>query len=823
MSLFVKKRSGNLEHIDYAKINNRIKYLVLQEPALSISYDEIVRDIISTVKNEITTIELDEYAARLCAGKRHLDNEYSILAARIAVSNHHKNTKNSFYETMTSLNINGFLDKKFINFVTENAEQLDKIIDYTRDYSLDYFGHMTAVKSYLLKQNSNICERMQHLYLRVATALYLPDISLIKECYDLLSTGKISHATPTLYNAGTNNGQLASCFLLGMKDSIDEKNGIGSLWNSTAKISKRAGGIGVCLTNIRGNGSLIRGTNGISDGIIPLCKVLNDISRYVNQGGKRKGSFAIYLEPWHIDVEAFLDLRRNHGNEEDRARDLFTALWIPDIFMKRVCQAFETGLPVAWSLMCPDKILSGDTQRLYELHGDEFDKKYLEYEQKGNYIKIIPDIRTLWFAILSSQQETGTPYILFKDSINKKNNQANLGTIRTSNLCAEIVEYSDDSEHAVCNLASIPLSNYIKDGKFDFDELFKVSCKTLINLDRIIDTTYYPTKHNKKSNMRHRPVGLGVQGLADTFIKLRMPFDSLEARILNKQIFETIYYGCMHASMTISKERHIAIKTLKENGYVPHMEVGDDTNTFIRNHGIKNMNITHAEFNRSEFFGSYSSYIGTPMHSGKFQFDLWGDFCPDSINKWDWAALRKEIDIYGIRNSLTTAIMPTASTAILNQCTECIEPIKSNIYTRRTLNGEYVIYNTYLQTDLKQCGLWTDSIKKKIIECRGSIQTILEIPIELRNLYKTAFEIKQKVIIDLAADRAPFIDQTQSMNLFFTAPTNSLLTNCFIYGWKAGLKTGIYYLRRQAAVNALQFTITNSQEEEEPVCYSCSA
>ena len=829
MSLYVKKRNGKLEHIDYSKINNRIKYLVLQEPKLHVSYDEIVRDIISTVKNEITTAELDEYSARLCAGKRHIDNEYSILAARIAVSNHHKNTLSSFVETMKLLHDGNFLDVNFMEFLIANADKLEAMIDYSRDYNLDYFGHMTAVKSYLLN-NYAISERMQHLYLRVATALHYPSLALIKESYDLLSTGKISHATPTLYNSGTKNGQLASCFLLGMRDSIDEKNGIGALWNSAAKISKRAGGIGICLSNIRGNGSKIRGTNGQSDGIVPLCKVLNDISRYVNQGGKRKGSFAIYLEPWHTDIEAFLELRKNHGNEEDRARDLFTALWIPDIFMRRVVKAFQDDVAVPWSLMCPDYLAPKQGQeqeqgqeqgqeheqkrRLHELHNEEFDERYEYNEAHGHVTKTIPDIRTLWFAILSSQQETGTPYILYKDSINRKNNQANLGTIRTSNLCAEIVEYSDDSEHAVCNLASIPLHNYCtKDEEFDFDELFRVSCIALRNLDNVIDRSWYPTKETHRSNIRHRPVGLGVQGLADVFIKLRMPFDSEEARKLNRDIFETIYYGCMHASMTLAKERHEIIVSLKSSGFIPEISAG-----VISNHGIPGFIITSEEYLRDGFYGTYSSYVGSPMHSGKFQYHLWGAYPSD---RWDWSHLCAEIAKYGVRNSLTTAVMPTASTAIMQQCTECIEPIKSNIYTRRTLNGEYVIYNTYLQLDLKERGLWTDSIKKKIIECRGSIQTITEIPQDLRDLYKTAFEIKQKVIIDMAADRGPFVDQTQSMNLFFAAPTNSLLTNCFIYGWKAGLKTGIYYLRRQAAVNALQFTVNEKPDETE--CLTCSA
>ena len=835
--LYVKKRNGILEHVNFNKITNRIKYLVegvtrdgsyIGKP-LSISYDEIIRDIITTIKNEITTVELDEYAARLCASKRHIDEEYAILSARIAVSNHHKNTIGNYADTMkimyNSIDEVGdnapLITEALYHYTQENRDILESYIDYARDYNLDYFGQMTIVGSYLMRghtTSASIQERMQHLYMRVAVALHMPDYDKIKETYDALSKdgGYLSHATPTLYNAGTPLGQLASCFLMGTKDSIDEKTGIGALWGNTAKISKRAGGIGISLTNIRGTNSRIRGTNGKSDGIIPLCKVLNDISRYVNQGGKRKGSFAIYLEPWHTDIEAFLDLRKNHGDEDARARDLFTAMWMPDLFMKRLEQSITTGLPVAWSLMCPDASHIKTDKRLCDIHSEEFEALYEKYEKLGLVKKVIPDIRTLWFKILTAQQETGTPYLLFKDSINRKNNQSNLGTIKSSNLCAEIVEYSDDSEHAVCNLASIPLQRFVKESVFDHVSLLNIAKIALRNLDRIIDITYYPTKETKKSNRSHRPVGLGVQGLADTFIMLCMPFDSPDAAILNRDIFETIYFACMTESMNIARERHIFIME-----YLKTNDVNDIIYESKYEHAIAtNMpgkyKFTRAELSRDSHWGSYSSFIGSPLHSGKFQFDLWETDM--STSSRDWESLRKDIMQYGVRNSLTTAIMPTASTAIIYKSIECIEPIKSNIYTRRTLNGEFVVYNNYLQADLKKLNLWDESMQRQIIANRGSIQAIPEIPANIKALYRTAYELKQKVIIDLARGRSPFIDQTQSMNLFFQAPNNTLLTNCFMYGWKSGLKTGVYYIRRQAAVNAIQFTVEAKEE-----CLSCSA
>lgn len=835
-SLHVKKRNGSLEKIDYNKIKNRIEFLCKGElqngdiigKELDICYDKIVISVISSIKDGITTQELDEYAAKLCIMHTHEDINFAILGARIAVSNHQKNTLDSFSATMNCLynNKDGPLITKELNdYIQTNAEELNSYINYLRDYNLDYFGHKTLYESYFIKSNYDnkiIRERTQYLYMRIAVALHLNNMEKIKETYDILSEngGYVSHATPTMYNAGTQFGQLASCFLTGMKDSMEEENGIPHLWTHCSKISKRAGGIGICLSNIRGEGSLIRGTNGNSSGIVPLCKVLNDISRYVNQGGRRKGSFAVYLEPWHIDIEAFIKLKKNHGFEDERARDLFLGLWIPNLFMKRLITALESdesAEPVLWSLMCPDKSYIPGRPRLYDVHSEEFEELYLELEAKSLYIKQI-NIRDLWNEIIFAQQETGVPYILYKDHINSKNNQANLGTIRTSNLCAEIVEYSDDNEHAVCNLASIALQRMIKIEEdelplYDFHKLYDIAYKTLINLDRVIDITFYPTELTKRSNFRHRPVGLGVQGLADVFILMRMPFESVEAELLNKIIFETIYLACLTASKDLAKARQEFLEGLE---FTP--EFPDSCSDIDLATNLGNFNLTYGEYKRTKYIGAYSSFEGSPLSYGQFQFDLWNEKELHYPEKW--TELREEILKYGVRNSLTTAIMPTASTASILKSVECIEPLKSNIYTRRVLSGEYIIVNSYLQNDLKKIGLWNKDISNAIMENRGSIQSIEKIPLELRNLYKTAFEIKQKSVIDLARGRAPFIDQTQSMNLFFTDPTLQKLTSSHIYSWKVGLKTGMYYLRRQAAIKSVQFVIDNIKEE---ACESCSA
>jgi|688.fasta_scaffold01965_38 ribonucleoside-diphosphate reductase alpha chain len=849
-SLYVRKRNGELEKIDYNKINNRIEFLcrgelqngtIIGKP-LDICYDKIVISVISSIKNGITTQELDILAAKICINHIHEDIDFGQLGARIAVSNHQKTTLNSFYKTMDALYHNKdknnqhapLLTREFYNFVKNNAEELESFIDYKRDYQLDYFGHMTLFESYLLRtkmgsvgpgEDSYLKERAQHLYMRIAVALYM-NVSMekIKETYDILSKdgGYVSHATPTMYNAGAPLGQLASCFLTGMEDSMDAENGIPDLWNHCAKISKRAGGIGICLSNIRCSGSLIRGTNGNSSGIVPLCKVFNDISRYVNQGGKRNGSFAVYLEPWHGDIEVFIQLKKNHGVEDARARDLFLALWIPDLFMKRLIEAYNENKPVVWSLMCPDQSFIPGGPRLYDVHSEDFEKLYLTLEKEKLYVKQIEDIRELWKEIIFAQQETGVPYILYKDHINNKNNQANLGTIRCSNLCAEIVEYSSPDEHSVCNLASVALQRFVKYDEsglpyYDFAGLQNICYKTLINLDRIIDITFYPTKFTRKSNFRHRPVGLGVQGLADAFILMRFPFESPEAAKLNRQIFETIYFACMSSSKDLAKMRYEFINGL-EFEPIFAIDTNEDTDLALN---LGNFNLTRGEWLRAgkKYVGSYSTFEGSPLSLGKFQFDLWTGTVLDSELNYDWESLRAEILKYGVRNSLTTAVMPTASTASILRSVECIEPLKSNIYTRRILKGEFVNVNTYLQNDLKNLGLWNKQISKKIMEHRGGIQFIHEIPISLRQLYKTAYEIKKKCIIDLAKDRGPFIDQTQSMNLFFEEPTIKDLTSSHIYSWKVGLKTGMYYLRRMPATNAAQFVLEGEKEE----CTSCSA
>lgn len=823
--LRVKKRDGTLEEALFDKVTNRIKYLckgvlkdgtVIGEP-LDVGYAEIARNVISNITDGISTRELDEYAARLCATRVDENYQYAVLAGRIAVSNHHKNTLSSFSDTMKLLyencdpqgNERPLLRRTFIKSVMRNRAAIEEMINYERDYNIDYFGFMTLEKSYFLNRKTpsiTVVERPQHVYMRIAVALHGDDLVKVKETYDLLSNGYVSHASPTMYNAGTTSEQLSSCFLLGIEDSMDDDGGIPDCWKSCARISKRAGGIGVGITPIRGTGSLIRGVNGPSDGIIPMIRVFNDIARYVNQGGRRKGAFAVYLEPWHPDITGFLELKKNHGKEEARARDLFYGLWIPDIFMRRVEKAFEEDKAVPWTLMCPDASHKRGYPRLYDIYGTEFDRIYEEYERDGLGVGVIPDIRDLWFDILKSQKETGVPYMLYKDHVNNKNNQSNIGTIRNSNLCAEIVEYSDHKEHAVCNLASIVLQQFVVttasgDKAYDFSKLFDVARITLKNLDRVIDINFYPTIETKRSNMRHRPVGLGVQGLADAFILMGYPFDSPEAERLNRKIFETIYFGCMTGSMELAREREETLLAIKEK-YGSRLTFTDE---FTPSEPLA-VPLIESEYNRTKYLGSYSSFEGSPLSMGKFQFDLWGEV-PDSELGWKWDELRANILRYGARNSLTTAIMPTASTASILKSVECIEPIKSNLYTRRVLSGEFVLTNQYLQMDLMKRGLWINSVRRKLVANRGSVQDIEEIPTDLKELYKTAFELKQKTIIDLARSRAPFIDQTQSMNGFFKDPSNKVLTSFHIYGWKQGLKTGMYYCRRLTMAAPIQFTV----------------
>ncbi|MEP6610333.1 MAG: ribonucleoside-diphosphate reductase subunit alpha [Mucilaginibacter sp.] len=752
--MFVVKRDGKRESVKFDKITARIEKLCygfhLVDPI------DVAKKVIEGLFDGVTTSELDNLAAETAASLTTKHPDYALLASRIAVSNLHKNTIKSFSETMRKLHV--YVDPKtgkdasliaddVWEVIERNAELLDSSIIYDRDFGFDYFGFKTLEKSYLLKLDGKIAERPQHLFMRVSVGIHKEDVESAIKTYHLMSERWFTHATPTLFNAGTPKPQMSSCFLLTMKD--DSIDGIYDTLKQTAKISQSAGGIGLSIHNVRATGSYISGTNGTSNGIIPMLRVFNDTARYVDQGGgKRKGAFAIYLEPWHADVFEFLDLRKNHGKEEMRARDLFYALWVSDLFMERV-EANED-----WSLFCPH-----EAPGLADCWGKDFEKLYKRYEKEGRARKVVK-AQELWFAILDSQVETGTPYLLYKDAANGKSNQQNLGTIKSSNLCTEIIEYTSADEIAVCNLASLALPRYIKDGMFDHDKLYEVTYQATLNLNKIIDGNYYPVEEAERSNLRHRPIGLGVQGLADAFIQLRMPFESEEAKKLNKEIFETIYF----AAMTASKD--LAIKE-----------------------------------------GPYETFKGSPLSKGQFQFDLW-KVKPES-GRWDWENLRLDVMNHGVRNSLLVAPMPTASTSQILGNNECFEPYTSNIYTRRVLSGEFIIVNKYLLRDLVNRGLWDTSMKDKIITANGSIQDIAEIPADVKELYKTVWEIKMRTIIDMAADRGAYICQSQSLNLFINSPNASKLTSMHFYAWKKGLKTGMYYLRTQAASQAVKFTVEN--------------
>ena len=743
----------------FDKITGRIKKLCY---GLHPSVDpvKISMKVIEGIYDGVTTTVLDNLAAETAASMTVTHPDYALLASRIAVSNLHKNTEKSFSGTMDALYnyVDPNTGKKaplladdVYKIILEHAEHLDSTIIYDRDFGYDYFGFKTLERSYLLKVDGDVVERPQHMLMRVAIGIHKDDIDAAIETYDLMSERWFTHATPTLFNAGTPKPQMSSCFLLTTKD--DSITGIYDTLTQCAKISQSAGGIGLSIHNVRATGSYIRGTNGTSNGIVPMLRVFNDTARYVDQGGgKRKGSFAIYLEPWHADVFDFLDLKKNHGKEENRARDLFYAMWTPDLFMKRVEEGGD------WSLMCPD-----ECPGLSDCYGAEFEKLYTKYEKEGKVKKTIK-AQDLWFKILESQIETGTPYMLYKDAANSKSNQKNLGTIKSSNLCTEIMEYTAPDEVAVCNLASLALPKFVVDGKFDHDKLFKITYVATKNLNKIIDRNYYPVPEAKKSNLRHRPIGLGVQGLADAFILMRYPFDSPEAKQLNKEIFETIYYAALTASKDLSKVD-----------------------------------------------GAYETYEGSPISKGEFQFDMWN---VQPGNRWEWDVLREEIQEHGVRNSLLMAPMPTASTSQILGNNECIEPYTSNIYSRRTLSGEFAVVNKHLLRDLVKLGLWNDNLKNKLISANGSVQEIDEIPDNLKELYKTAWEISQKVIIEMSADRGAYIDQSQSLNIFMENANFAKLTSMHFYGWKAGLKTGMYYLRTKAARDAIKFTIDKSKLEE---------
>ena len=760
--MFVIKRDGHKEPVMFDKITARIKKLCYSLNPL-VDPVRVSMRVIEGLYDGVTTSELDNLAAEVSATMTTSHPDYATLAARISVSNLHKNTKKSFSETMADLYnyVNPRTGKKapllsdeVYKVIKKNAEKLDSTIIYNRDFNYDYFGFKTLERSYLLRLNGVVVERPQHMLMRVSVGIHYDDLDSAIETYNLMSKKFFTHATPTLFNSGTPKPQLSSCFLLTMKeDSID---GIYDTLKQTAKISQSAGGIGLSIHNVRSTGSYISGTNGTSNGIVPMLRVFNDTARYVDQGGgKRKGSFAIYIEPWHSDIFDFLDLKKNHGKEEMRARDLFYAMWIPDLFMKRV-ESNED-----WTLMCPN-----ECPGLYDCHSEEFEKLYLNYEKEGKGRKTIK-ARELWEKILESQIETGTPYMLYKDACNRKSNQKNLGTIRSSNLCTEILEYTSKDEIAVCNLASIALPMFVKNNSFDHKELFNVTKRVTKNLNKVIDRNYYPVKEAENSNFRHRPIGLGVQGLADAFIKLRMPFTSDEAKALNQDIFETIYYAALTASMEEAQRD-----------------------------------------------GTYKSYKGSPISKGEFQHNMWGVKDEDLSGRWDWAKLRKDIKKNGVRNSLLVAPMPTASTSQILGNNECFEPYTSNIYTRRVLSGEFIVVNKHLLEDLVKLGLWNEELKQELMKANGSIQHIDFIPQDIKDLYKTVWELSMKDIIDMARHRGYFIDQSQSLNLFMEGATMAKLTSMHFYAWKSGLKTGMYYLRTKSAVDAIKFTLDNTKKKE---------
>jgi ribonucleoside-diphosphate reductase alpha chain len=761
--MYVIKRNGKKETVKFDKITARIQKLSYGLSPL-VDVIEVTKKVVEGIYDGVSTSELDNLAAETAASLTTKHPDYALLASRIAISNLHKNTEKSFSATMRRLHqytdsATGrkmpLLADDVMDIIEANAELLDSSIIYDRDFGFDYFGFKTLEKSYLLRIDGKVTERPQHMYMRVAIGIHKEDIDSAIKTYNLMSERWFTHATPTLFNAGTPKPQMSSCFLLTMKD--DSIDGIYDTLKQTAKISQSAGGIGLSIHNVRATGSYIGGTNGTSNGIIPMLRVFNDTARYVDQGGgKRKGAFAIYLEPWHADIIEFLDLRKNHGKEELRARDLFYALWICDLFMKRVEQNGN------WSLFCPN-----EAPGLADCFGAEFEKLYEQYEAEGRARKTIK-AQDLWFAILEAQIETGTPYMLYKDAANSKSNQQNLGTIKSSNLCTEILEYTSADEVAVCNLASLALPRFVNEGKFDFDKLYEVTYQVTRNLNKIIDNNYYPIDEAKTSNLRHRPIGLGVQGLADVFILMRLPFESDLAKMLNTNIFETIYFAAMTASKDMAKED-----------------------------------------------GAYETFAGSPLSKGQFQFDLW-NVQPSS--RYDWNALRQEVMKHGVRNSLLVAPMPTASTSQILGNNECFEPYTSNIYVRRVLSGEFIIVNKHLLKDLVQLGLWNDTMKNKIIAANGSIQHISEIPADIKALYKTVWEIKQRHLIDMAADRGAYICQSQSLNLFVDSPTIAKLTSMHFYAWKKGLKTGMYYLRTQAAAQAVQFTVEKQGSRQmEPV------
>ena len=771
--IYVTTRSGRKEPVSFDKVLNRIQALATGLD--HVNPDLVAQKVCSQIADGIKTSELDEFAAETCAMMQARNHpNYGKLAARLLIDNHQKNTIVTMAEVAHRLDEEGLVSESYYDVAFVCGEELDAMIDYSRDFMFDYFGFKTLLNGYLLKsRDGKVIERPQHMWIRVAIQLHGKDLEKVKETYDALSHGYFIHATPTLFNAGTKHPQLSSCFLVQMED--DSIQGIYNTLSECAQISKWAGGIGLSIHNIRAKDSAIKGTNGKSTGVVPMLKVFNDTAKYVNQGGKRNGSFAIYMEPWHADIEDFLRLKLNTGSEEERARDLFYGLWISDLFMKRV---EEDGM---WSLMCPN-----ECPRLADVWGEQFEALYTYYEEKKMYRKQIP-AKKLWSMILDAQIQTGTPYLCYKDAANRKSNQQNVGTIKSSNLCTEIFEYTSADETAVCNLGSLALSRFVEDGIFNFEKLRNYTKVLTRNLNKVIDMNFYPTEKCRRSNLRHRPIGIGVQGLADVFAMLRLPWTSDAASKLNREIFENMYYAAMSESME---------QSVLANPIDQWRGIEIDTPVPRR--------------------GAYPTFEGSPTSQGKFQYDLWEQE-PTQTPYLDWASLKADVKRYGVRNSLLLAPMPTASTSQILGNNECIEPFTSNMYSRRVLSGEFVVINKYLVDDLVRRGLWTADVRSQIIANNGSIQNIPELPSELRELYRTAWEIPMKTLINLAADRAPFICQSQSLNLFVGEPSYSKLSSMHMYAWKKGLKTGCYYLRTKAVAKAQQFTV------EPPACVTCSA
>jgi ribonucleoside-diphosphate reductase alpha subunit len=820
LNMRVTKRNGELEDIYFDKILKRIKTLGKESGIVSINYSSLSMKVIDQLYDTIPTTKIDELTAEQCASLSTQHPDYGILAGRIVISNHQKNTMNTFSDVMEKLYFyykqsnnqhSPLISKEVWDVISSNKDVFNNMVVHDRDYLFDYFGFKTLERSYLFKINNVVVERPQYMWLRVAIGIHGDNIKDIEETYTFMSQKYFTHATPTLFNSGTPRPQLSSCYLISMEsDSID---GIYNTLKDCAQISKYSGGIGLHIHNIRAKDSFISGTNGKTDGIVPMLRVFNSTARYVNQSGKRNGSFAIYLEPWHADVENFLELKKNHGDEELKARDLFYALWIPDLFMSRVK---ENG---KWSLMCPN-----ECPGLADVYGENFNQLYLSYEASGKMKKTM-NARDLWFKILDSQMETGTPYLLYKDAANSKSNQQNLGTIKSSNLCTEIIEYSDENETAVCNLASIGLPTFVDETTktFNYEKLHQVVKIITANLNKIIDVNFYPTDKTKRSNLLHRPIGIGVQGLADMFILMDVVFYSEEAKLINTQIFETIYHASLEKSNEIAKDRYNKMKVfhLEATDTLPEglNYIDDIPNTT----GEK---IIYGEIKKliNPLCGAYSSFEKSPTSSGILQFDMW-NVVPS--NRYDWDGLKRSIIQYGVRNSLLVAPMPTASTSQILGYNECFEPFTSNIYSRSTMAGDFVLANKYLMKELLDIGLWNDKIKNNIIQNKGSIQHLTIIPEHIRNKYKIVWEIPMKHIIDMAADRGAYICQSQSLNLWIEDPTYNTLTSMHFYSWKKGLKTGIYYLRRKAKHQAQQFSIEPEQNknnnEPDELCESCSA